>query len=158
MTQQARSDELPPLGHCQVSVLKCWEPLRCCVPHWPRFQLFSVWDNGRNGFITEHNTWVLFNTVVVKVLIVVRLYTERCVFLFSEPPRVACCCPAFLGFTIKHASVIRSDFYQITHKKSLFKKSFNLEDTNGRKVPRVRLVRLKWSFFFLLLVPVLVFL
>lgn len=37
-----------------------------CVAHWPRFQLFSARDNGRNGFITEHNTWVLFSTIVFK--------------------------------------------------------------------------------------------
>ncbi len=63
-----------------LSVLKCWEPLLSCVPHWPRFQLFSAWDNRRNGFITKHNTWVLFNTIVVKVLIVVWFCAEHCVF------------------------------------------------------------------------------
>lgn len=63
-----------------LSVLKCWEPLLSCVPHWPRFQLFSAWNNGRNGFITEHNTWVLFNTIVVTVLIAVWFCAEHWVF------------------------------------------------------------------------------
>ena len=62
-----------------LSVLKCWEPLLSCVPHWPRFQLFSGLDNGRyNGFIIAHNTWVLSNTIVVKVLIVTWLCVEHC--------------------------------------------------------------------------------
>lgn len=60
-----------------LSALKCWEPLLPCVPHWPRFQLFSARDNRRNGFITEHNTWVLFNMIVVKILIV------KCVLCYA---------------------------------------------------------------------------
>lgn len=93
--KQACTDELLLLDYCQgfkcLSVLKCWEPFLRCVPHWPRFQLFSAWDNRRNGFITEHNTWVLFNMIVVKVLIVVWFYAEHCVFslcnLLKQPVR-----------------------------------------------------------------------
>lgn len=50
-----------------------------CVAHWPRFQLFSARDNGRNGFITEHNTWVLFSTIVFKVLSMAWFGAVHCV-------------------------------------------------------------------------------
>lgn len=105
----------------QVSVLKCWGPLCSCVPHWPRFQLFSVWDNGRNGFITEHNTWVLFTTLVVELswwcdasLSVVVFYLWN---LLVRPAVV------LHGFRIIHSLFIRSGFHFITNTKKAFLKS-----------------------------------
>lgn len=50
-----------------------------CVAHWPRFQLFSARDNGRNGFITEYNTWLLFSTIVFKVLAMAWFGVVHCV-------------------------------------------------------------------------------
>lgn len=62
-----------------------------CVAHWPRFQLFSARDNGRNGFITEHNTWVLLSTIVFKVLAMAWFGAVHCMRyplwrLLTQPP------------------------------------------------------------------------
>lgn len=97
-----------------------------CVAHWPRFQLFSAWDNGRNGFITEHNTWVLFSTIVFKVLVMAWFGAVHCVHypLWTHSQQWA---TSLQSPTNNSPAVAATDGHSVTS-------SYPLGSTNGVKI------------------------